>query len=123
VRAIKMVRGFVWFSAIAIFLGWIPAIRESISMGWFFSVAHSAHLGGILFGWWCLRKIQNHANPPYTPYRVVSDNPPEIPPEQMNSFELRQALDPILSKLSSQGVDSLTERELKILQAGRQLFG
>ncbi|MEM6600401.1 MAG: rhomboid family intramembrane serine protease, partial [Verrucomicrobiota bacterium] len=46
VRAIKMVRGFVWFSAIAIFLGWIPAIRESISMGWFFSVAHSAHLGG-----------------------------------------------------------------------------
>jgi len=123
VRAIKAVKGGVWFSVIAMILGWVPAIRESVTVGWFFSVAHSAHLGGILFGWWFIKKLQQSIQPEYTSYRVVSDDTEELPPERMNPFELRQALDPILEKISSQGVDSLTRRELEILKVGRQLFG
>ena len=122
-RAIKMVQGLVWFSLVAIIIGWIPAIRESSSIGWLFSIAHSAHLGGILFGWWCIHKIRQSIEPEYTPYRVVDIQSNEMPPEQMNAIELRQALDPILAKISSQGMESLSDRELKILQLGRETFG
>ncbi|MEM6885695.1 MAG: rhomboid family intramembrane serine protease [Verrucomicrobiota bacterium] len=122
VRAVKMVRGFAWFSAAAMVLGWIPVIGNSESLGWFFSVAHSAHLGGILFGWWFIRKIQASQQPEYMPYRVVTEPPKAVPPDQMNAFELRQALDPILDKISSEGIESLTREERQILEQGRRLF-
>ena len=123
VRAIKMVKGVVWFSVLAMLVGWIPAIRESPSVGWVFSIAHSAHLGGILFGWWFFHKMCAVSEPEYVPYRPVESSSEEKPVASMNLTELRQALEPVRSKISSQGIEHLTERELEILRQGRRVFG
>ncbi len=127
VRAVKAVRGFALFSVVAMVLGWVPAIADSATVGWFFSIAHSAHLGGILFGWWFFGQVSRNQRYEYTPYRMVQEEEvsegegPEV--ETMNPFEIRQALDPILAKISADGIDSLTDRERRILEVGRQLFG
>jgi len=42
-----------------------------------------------------------------------------LPPEEFLSKEV----DPILDKISAQGIHSLTERERRILEAARQKMG
>jgi membrane associated rhomboid family serine protease len=111
-------------------------------------VAHAAHLGGIMagllwvkFGWhhefvptpWeelmnRLRKMQ-HRPPRRRPLELVrsggksnskarrpSEETEELPPEEFISKEV----DPILDKISAHGIQSLTERERKILDAARK---
>ncbi|MGF1677919.1 MAG: rhomboid family intramembrane serine protease [Candidatus Methylacidiphilales bacterium] len=57
IRAVNAMRGFVWISLGLMVIGWWPEMREHPSWGWLFSVAHSAHLGGLFFGWWAMRRI------------------------------------------------------------------
>jgi membrane associated rhomboid family serine protease len=127
IRAINAIKGFAIFSLIAAVLGWVPAVVNSPSVGWFFSIAHSAHLGGILFGWWFYHQAVANAEAPYTPYRSVPHDDEisaaEDESERMTPMEVREALTPILNKISSQGIESLTERERNILELGRRLFG
>ena len=125
---------------ISAFFTIVPTPRES--------VAHAAHLGGIIagllwvkFGWhhdfvptpWeelmnRLRKLQ-HRPPRRRPMelvrsggkadakaRRVAEDPEELPPEEFISKEV----DPILEKISAHGMQSLTERERKILDAARK---
>jgi hypothetical protein len=98
-------------------------------------VAHAAHLGGMLTGmaWvhWRLsapsfefwrpfarrrtarRELANVA--PKRAWRGARRKPEELPSAEFISREV----DPILEKISAQGIHSLTERERQILEAAR----
>jgi membrane associated rhomboid family serine protease len=98
--------------------------------------AHGAHLGGLLFGYayarWFLHfewkmprlpsisfrkpKIFVHKRQPNTnTWPAEKPAHPEVPSEEFIS----QEVDPILDKISAHGIQSLTERERKILEAAR----
>jgi len=47
----KVLLTFVAISFLCMLLGWIPATHRSSHFDWLFLIAHSAHLGGVLFGW------------------------------------------------------------------------
>jgi hypothetical protein len=105
------------------------------------NIAHAAHLGGLLTGvvfvryaiywhwhWPRLRRTQPQPLRPLvkaphrasaqwgqTNVRVVED----LPPDEF----LSKAVDPILDKISAQGIQSLTERERKILETAREKMG
>jgi membrane associated rhomboid family serine protease len=103
----------------------------------FGDIAHAAHLGGMLAGiafvryaihwnwhWPRLRQIQRQPLRPLVkvPRRtsaIWGQNPAatdeDLPPDEF----LSKAVDPILDKISAQGIQSLTERERKILQTAR----
>ncbi len=100
-------------------------------------IAHAAHLGGALFAlgyirWgilssFSLPKIRFRREPRREYVKAVPIKPApakkprsvteeELPPEEFIS----QEVDPILDKISAQGIHSLTERERKILEAARK---
>ena len=101
-------------------------------------VAHAAHLGGLvagyafvrwgaaaresLWGWRTFRPTQRKRelvstvsarNSPWS--RSSAKRSGDLPPEEFISREV----DPILDKISAHGIQSLTERERKILEAAR----
>jgi membrane associated rhomboid family serine protease len=102
------------------------------------NMADAAHLGGMLTGilfiryaihwewrWPQLKRRQDQA--PRRFVRVNSTSSPlwgraksrsqgDLPPEEFLSKEV----DPILDKISAQGIQSLTERERRILEAARE---
>lgn len=96
-------------------------------------VAHAAHLGGILFGIFYIRrglewslsfpnlfrqKSRKTTTTRATIFPVRRARPAdtaELPPQEFIS----QEVDPILDKISAHGIQSLTERERQILQAAR----
>ncbi|RME95273.1 MAG: rhomboid family intramembrane serine protease [Verrucomicrobia bacterium] len=105
-------------------------------------VAHAGHLGGMLGGWLYLQFLAGRSQPrwrwprlrrrrqpriavvrtPKTPWPKAAPpsspepGPDELPPEEF----IQQAVDPILDKISTQGIHSLTERERKILELARR---
>lgn len=126
IRAINLLYISIGFSVLLIFL----------PMGQ--GVANGAHLGGIFFGvfyirrgmawlhglagWSPLQRRANHeptwraAGPkPVKPRRPKPAEPADLPSEEFIS----QEVDPILDKISAHGIQSLTERERQILQAAR----
>ena len=98
-------------------------------------VAHGAHLGGLLFGYayarwllhleWKLPKLPSfsfrkpkifiHKRQPNAWPAEKPARPTEVASEEFIS----QEVDPILDKISAHGIQSLTERERKILEAAR----
>ena len=116
-----------------IFLSAISIFGVIIPMG---NVAHAAHLGGILFGlayvrwgtaweglidWKSFRSKQRGPQPGRakfkkpTPSIFNQESPADLSEEGFISREV----DPILDKISQHGIQSLTERERKILEAAR----
>jgi membrane associated rhomboid family serine protease len=105
------------------------------------TVADAAHLGGMLTGvffvryslHWNLRwptfnrrrteparrlvKVSSATSAGWG--RAKTGSPADLPPEEFLSREV----DPILDKISAQGIQSLTERERRILEAARQRMG
>jgi len=105
------------------------------------NIAHAAHLGGLLTGivfvryaiYWHWHWPRLRRTPPrplrplvkaplrasaqwgQTNVRVVED----LPPDEF----LSKAVDPILDKISAQGIQSLTEREREILETAREKMG
>lgn len=101
-------------------------------------VAHAAHLGGIIFGVFYIRwgirlesylrslKIKKTNKKPHyvtvpevkTIKWEIDDSLEEddLPPEEF----IRREVDPILDKIAQHGIQSLTERERKILEKARQ---
>jgi len=99
-------------------------------------VAHAAHLGGMLTGiffvrhavhwqWHQLNRVRRR--PPQPLIRVPSERAAawrrsktsvveDLPPDEFLSKEV----DPILDKISAQGIQSLTDRERRILEAARE---
>lgn len=99
------------------------------------SVAHAAHLGGILFGiayakWfmnseWSMPKFRIRSQPKpaelvATPSGGVWKKGKQMPDEELPSGDfISKEVDPILDKISAHGIQSLTERERRILEAAR----
>ncbi len=105
------------------------------------NIAHAAHLGGMVTGivfvslatrWrWHWPRFQRRQRPSLrllvkTPRRTsagwgqgsaVADE--DLPPEEFLSKEV----DPILDKISAHGIQSLTERERRILETAREKMG
>jgi membrane associated rhomboid family serine protease len=107
----------------------------------FWNVAHGAHLGGILLGigyvrwgerlwgkltgWRTSRRSDDHELAEASarrgrPWRSgVAKSEKALPPEEFISREI----DPILDKISAQGIHALTEKERKLLEAARKKMG
>jgi len=105
-------------------------------------VADAAHLGGIIFGalfvryagqWqfhWPRFRRTGGSRPMRRLVRVPAQKPdrwaretPE-PEEELSPDEfLRREVDPILDKISAKGIQSLTERERRILETARTKMG
>jgi membrane associated rhomboid family serine protease len=99
------------------------------------NIAHAAHLGGMVTGIFYILLISGRANFQFwrpfarerSPDRQMVNAAPrsvwrnrrqpteEVPPAEYISREV----DPILEKISAQGIHSLTERERQILEAAR----
>jgi len=102
------------------------------------NIAHAAHLGGMLAGVFFVRYASEWTWPQVIrkPTRaptlvkvkaqtlagwnaIKKSAPEELSPEEFLSKEV----DPILDKISTHGIHSLTERERRILQAARDKMG
>lgn len=104
------------------------------------NVAHAAHLGGMVAGYifvkyavhWQFRwprRTQTRRRSTRRLIRVPANKPSdwrdtvpveeELPPEEFLSKEV----DPILDKISAQGIQSLTDRERRILERARTKMG
>lgn len=107
------------------------------------SVAHAAHLGGMLVGMFGVRRIgQMHWSWPGTQqsrgrrpvprklvqvvpkksFPFVSKNVVDVEDQSADEF-LSKEVDPILEKISAHGIHSLTEQERKILEEARKKMG
>lgn len=100
------------------------------------NVAHGAHLGGMLAGWLFIRlQMQRSAfdndRPDTSQFRrrmtgvlarkLSKSVEPAAPPEELSPKEfVSSEVDPILDKISAHGIQSLTERERKILEAAQK---
>ena len=102
------------------------------------NIAHAAHLGGMLTGivfvryaiyWhWHWPRLRRTPSQPLRPLVKVPHRASalwgqgnarvdeDLPPEEF----LSKAVDPILDKISAQGIHSLTERERRILEPARE---
>ncbi len=97
-------------------------------------VAHSAHLGGMLFGFlyqyqhWNLeshwdRLVRWNPLKRRPPLRVVRDlEAPERAPSRRDAAQLRERLDELLAKITEQGQGSLTESERQELNEASRYF-
>ena len=91
--------------------------------------AHSAHLGGMIFGWlyfrWQMRFTtwwDRFAKRTSSTMKVRKSGLKVYHPDTQPEADLRARVDTILAKISDQGEDSLTNRERRILkQASEQL--
>jgi membrane associated rhomboid family serine protease len=103
------------------------------------NIAHAAHLGGMLSGivfvryaiHWHWPQFQPRRPRPFRPLVKVSRgdyggwgrskavDDEDLPPEEFLSREV----DPILDKISAHGIQSLTERERRILESARERMG
>lgn len=126
-------RTLFWISSVIALFGMALAVMKPGAD----NVAYAAHLGGLLTGFAFVRfdiGIRRLAWP-WQPLRTrqrkrelvkaasvriprwprEQESPPEVPEEEFISREV----DPILDKISAHGIQSLTERERKILEAAR----
>jgi membrane associated rhomboid family serine protease len=125
------------FSALFALFNIIVTVPGDMAIG--AQVAHGAHLGGLIAGWvyirfiysgeWSLtrwrRKPAREAEAPRELVRMPSKSfwqqagtapkQQDLPPAEFISKEV----DPILDKISAHGIQSLTEKERKILEAAR----
>ncbi len=95
---------------------------------WNDSIAHSAHLGGLLLGWLAWRHFQRtNAGPGYAqiqePMETDAPSPAfETPPEEntpgrpLTSAQARAEMDMLLDKISAGGFGSLTPAEKRRLE-------
>ncbi len=124
----------LWFTlAISVFGTLFPADKES--------VAHAAHLGGVLAGiaWVKLGWQHDFNQLPWERWFKNSDRtksrstsrPSAGPSRRSGSAEGRESaktfissdVDAILDKISAQGIQSLTDAERKVLEAARKKMG
>lgn len=133
----------LWITAgISLFFTVVPSARGG-------GVAHAAHLGGLLAGIAWVRLGWHHDYVPlpwegllqrWRRWRPLESRqrkrelvraasvrnqtwreaPPETEPELPSAEFISKEVDPILDKISAHGIQSLTERERKILEAARK---
>lgn len=103
------------------------------------SIAHAAHLGGIIMGVvyakWGIRFEHFLMNLRYRRVSIRKERVVTVPRAEQPKWEIvapaeeedlppeefiRREVDPILDKIAAHGIQSLTERERRILEAARQ---
>lgn len=101
------------------------------------NVAHAAHLGGLVSGiffvryaihwhWQWPKPRQSTRSAPHlvrvqSPSAGIWSKQKSVPPEDLPADEfLSREVDPILDKISAHGIQSLTDRERRILEAARE---
>jgi hypothetical protein len=83
-------------------------------------VAHVAHLGGCLVGWIYVRQL-GFGNPWWIQRRMVERREREARLARMGPEQyMTEEIDPILDKISREGIRSLTRLERRILERGRE---
>lgn len=106
----------------------VPLVAHLAPFGWVhrfdalvqkFSMAHFAHLGGCLFGWLYVKQLGYGTPLRFQRYlfekRRQADRHRHMSPEQF----ITQEIDPILEKISRDGIRSLNRQERRILNMGR----
>ncbi len=89
-------------------------------------VAHAAHLGGMAMGWFFVRKIMQgdwtHLSGALRPAKNKLSRRPKLEPLEENPVAdfVVSEVDPILDKISANGIQSLTARERAVLEAARK---
>jgi membrane associated rhomboid family serine protease len=82
--------------------------------------AHYAHLGGCLFGWVYVKQL-GYGNPLRIQRYFLEKRQKEERRKYMSSEQfINQEIDPILEKISRDGIRSLTRAEKRILEMGRE---
>jgi membrane associated rhomboid family serine protease len=115
------------------FLLWISLLLAALGISFpnsFFggNVAHAAHLGGILAGLAFVRMREEFQFRLWRPFGWMRSKksggkipgwPKSEDTDDMSEEFISREVDPILDKISEHGIQSLTERERKILEAAR----
>ena len=103
------------------YLGWLVA-GSAVLMPAFHimpNVAHAAHLGGCVVGWIYARQL-GFGNPWWFRRRQIEKKQREDRLERMSPDQyMTEEIDPILDKIAREGIRSLTRRERRILERGR----
>jgi len=83
-------------------------------------VAHLAHLGGCVVGWIYARQL-GFGNPWWIQRRIIERRQREARLARMDPDQyMVEEIDPILDKISRDGIRSLTRHERRILEQGRE---
>ncbi len=123
-----LARAVVWASLLAVLLPHalqfvksadVDRILALFSSGSYIT-AHYAHLGGCLFGWLYVKQL-GYGNPLriqryYFEKRLREERRRHMNPGQF----ITEEIDPILEKISRDGIRSLTRAEKRILEMGRE---
>jgi membrane associated rhomboid family serine protease len=104
------------------YVGWLVAgsAAAMAAFRWMPDVAHVAHLGGCLVGWVYARQL-GFGNPWWIQRRMMERRQHEERLNRMSPDQyMTEEIDPILDKIARDGIRSLTRRERKILERGRE---
>jgi len=86
----------------------VPLLEQAHSQ-----VAHLAHLGGAALGYFYIKQL-GYGRPPWWQRLTLRRRPPRSRPDYV-----REKVDPILDKISRDGMQSLTAEERRILESAR----
>ena len=103
------------------YVGWLVAGGAAAMAAWHVmpNVAHVAHLGGCLVGWVYARQL-GFGNPWWIQRRMAERRQREERLARMDPDQyMVEEIDPILDKISREGIRALTRRERRILERGR----
>jgi membrane associated rhomboid family serine protease len=100
-----------YLALIAIAFDAVPLLERANT-----NVAHLAHLGGAALGWLFVKALGYGR-----PWQIRWPRWPKRATRSRDDF-LRDEIDPILDKISREGMQSLTARERKILESARDLL-
>jgi len=111
-----------YLALIAVAIDLVPVMTHSIS-----NVAHLAHLGGALLGYVYIKSLGYGSTPRWMRWCQSLPNPFRArrkPAGRRLSREefIREQVDPILDKISREGMQSLTKQERKILESAKDLM-
>lgn len=125
---VRWVMAFIWITAVC---GWafseLPGRHDwaAWTPAWNSSIAHSAHLGGLVVGWLAARRARLQPEPGLVlqesrPEPAVRERParradPVHDPAPPSSLGARAELDRLLDKISAGGFGSLTPEERRRL--------
>jgi membrane associated rhomboid family serine protease len=81
--------------------------------------AHFAHLGGCLLGWFYVKQL-GYGNPWWFQRHLLDKRRQAERHKHMSSTQfIREEIDPILDKISREGIRSLSRSERRLLEMGR----
>ena len=111
-----------YLALIAIAFDIVPLLQGAAT-----NVAHLAHLGGAAFGYIYIKQLGYGTTPRWMLWlQDISGRlkpRPRPTPRSMSSEEfIQEQVDPILDKIASEGMQSLTRQERKILESAKDLM-